>query len=152
DQFDPDPGNNTAAATETPQKADLQITKAVSNPTPNVGDTITFTITLRNAGPDAATSVTVRDVLPSSVAFVSAAASQGSYSSTSGIWTVGTVNPGAPQTLTITAQVTAPGPQANTAAVNHSDQFDPDLTNNTDTTSATPQQADLAVLKTVDQS
>ena len=51
DQFDPDTGNNTASATETPQQADLAVTKTVSNPTPNVGDTITFTVTLTNPGP-----------------------------------------------------------------------------------------------------
>ena len=57
DQFDPNTGNNTASATETPQQADLAITKTVSNPTPNVGDIITFTVTLTNTGPDAATGV-----------------------------------------------------------------------------------------------
>ena len=46
-----------ASATETPQQADLAVTKTVSNPTPNVGDTITFTVTLTNTGPDAATGV-----------------------------------------------------------------------------------------------
>ena len=43
DQFDPDAGNNSASATETPQQADLALTKTVSNPTPNVGDDVTFT-------------------------------------------------------------------------------------------------------------
>ena len=57
DQFDPNTGNNSASATETPQQADLAVTKTVSNPTPNVGDTITFTVTLTNNGPDAATGV-----------------------------------------------------------------------------------------------
>src|SRR5262249_41111581 len=132
DQFDPNPGNNSAAATATPQQADLQVTKAVSNPTPNVGDTITYTVTLRNAGPDPATNVTIRDVLPSGVTFVSASPSQGSYSSATGLWTVGTVNPGTPQTLTLTATVTNPAASANTATVSHSDQFDPDPANNTD--------------------
>ena len=32
--------------------ADLAVTKTVSNPTPNVGDTITFTVTLTNHGPE----------------------------------------------------------------------------------------------------
>ena len=45
DQFDPDTANNSASATETPQQADLAVTKTVSDPTPNVGDTITFTVT-----------------------------------------------------------------------------------------------------------
>ena len=57
DQFDPNPANNSASATETPQQADLAVTKTVSDATPNVGDQITFTVTLTNAGPDAATGV-----------------------------------------------------------------------------------------------
>jgi large repetitive protein len=35
--------------------ADLSVTKTVSDATPNVGDQITFTVTLNNAGPDDAT-------------------------------------------------------------------------------------------------
>ena len=81
DQFDPNTGNNSASATETPQQADLAVAKTVSNPTPNVGDTITFTVTLTNAGPDAATGVEVTDLLPAGLSFVSATASQGSYDS-----------------------------------------------------------------------
>ena len=77
DQFDPDTGNNTASATETPQQADLAVTKTVSNATPNVGDQITFTVTLTNNGPDAATGVQVTDLLPAGLTFVSANASQG---------------------------------------------------------------------------
>ena len=38
--------------------------KQVSNPTPNVGDQIIYTITVINAGPDAATGVQVTDLLP----------------------------------------------------------------------------------------
>ena len=48
----------------TPQQADLALTKTVSNPTPNVGDTITFTVTLTNNGPDTATNVQVTDLCP----------------------------------------------------------------------------------------
>ena len=42
DQFDPNTGNNSAAASETPRRADLQVGKTVDNPTPNVGDTMGF--------------------------------------------------------------------------------------------------------------
>ena len=69
DQFDPNPGNNTASATVTPQQADLALTKTVSNPTPNVGDSVTFTVTLTNNGPNTATEVQVSDLLPAGLSF-----------------------------------------------------------------------------------
>ena len=119
DQFDPNTANNTARATVTPQQADLALTKTVDNPTPNVGDTITYTITLTNNGPDAATGVTVTDLLPAGLTFVSASPSQGSYNPTTGLWTVGTVDPRLrPQTLTITATVSSVRPRStNTATI-----------------------------------
>src|SRR5262249_36820510 len=108
DQFDPNPGNNTGSTTETPQQADLSVSKRVSNPTPNVGDVITFTITLANAGPDSATNVTVRDPLPAGLDFVSAAPSLGNYDSTTGLWTVGTLPGTASVTLTLQARARGP--------------------------------------------
>jgi uncharacterized repeat protein (TIGR01451 family) len=149
DQFDPNTGNNSASATETPQQADLAVTKTVSNPTPNVGDTVTFTVTLADLGPDPATNVTVEDLLPAGLTFVSATPSQGGYSSATGVWTVGTVTTTTAQTLLIQATVTSPNPQTNTASVSHSDQFDPNTANNSASATETPQQADLAVMKTV---
>jgi uncharacterized repeat protein (TIGR01451 family) len=130
DQFDPNPGNNSAGATETPQRADLVLSKSVNDATPAVGDTITYTVTLSNDGPDAATSVQVTDRLPAGVSFVSAAPSQGMYDPTSGLWTVGTVTTTAPQTLLIQATVVSPGSQTNTATITHADQFDPSRANN----------------------
>src|SRR5262249_59978362 len=96
DQFDPDAANNHASATQTPQQADLALSKTVSDETPNVGDTITSTITLTNNGPDAATNVQVTDFLPAGLTFVSATPSQGTYSSTTGLWTVGTMTTATP--------------------------------------------------------
>jgi uncharacterized repeat protein (TIGR01451 family) len=149
DQFDPNAGNNSARATETPQQADLAVTKDVDNPTPNVGDPVTFTVTLTDAGPDPATNVVLADLLPPGLSFVSAAVSQGSYDANVGVWTVGTVAPGAPQTLTLTATVVGPSPQTNTVVVSHADQFDPDAGNNSASATETPQQADLALTKVV---
>ena len=65
----------------------------MSNPTPNVGDTVTFTVTLSNKGPNAATNVQVSDPLPAGLLLVSATPSQGVYDSGSGLWTVGTGDP-----------------------------------------------------------
>src|SRR4029450_5076815 len=72
DQFDPNTPNNSASATETPQRADLALVKTVDNATPNVGDTIAFTVTLTNNGPDPATNVQVADLLPLGLTLVSA--------------------------------------------------------------------------------
>ena len=52
--------------------ADLAVTKTVSDATPNVGDQITFTVTLSNNGPNDATGVQVTDLLPAGLTFVSA--------------------------------------------------------------------------------
>jgi uncharacterized repeat protein (TIGR01451 family) len=150
DQFDPDTGNNSADATVTPQRADLALTKTVNNPTPNVGDTVTFTIGLTNKGPDTATNVNVADVLPPGLSLVSATPSQGTYGG--GVWTVGTVSPSVPLTLVLTATVVSPNPETNTATISHADQFDPNTANNSASAKVTPQQADLAVLKTVSNS
>jgi len=126
-------------------QVDLSITKMVSDATPNVGDTITFTIALTNSSGNPATNVTVQHLLPAGLAFVSATPSQGTYNNISGVWTVGTVNSAAQ--LLIQATVVSPTAQTNTASISHVDQ------SNTGNTSAsateTPQQADLQLTKTV---
>src|SRR5262249_56177259 len=92
------------------------------------------------------------DKLSTDVSCVNFSATEGSYDSNSGVWTVGTVNPGTPQTLIITAKVLNSNPAANTASIDHADQFDPNTANNSDTASTNPQEADLALAKTVSNS
>ncbi len=93
DQFDPVTTNNTASVVETPQQADLALAKTVSNPAPNVGDTITYTVTLSDNGPDAATNAQVTDLLPAGLSFVSDTPSQGTYDAGTGS---GAWGPGSP--------------------------------------------------------
>ena len=150
DTYDLNSANNSATATETPQQADLSLSKSVSNVTPNVGDVITYVVTLTNNGPDAATHVTLNDLLPTGVSLVSAAPSLGTYDHATGIWTVGTIATNTSQTLTVNATVTSPGSATNTVWVGHSDQYDPDPANNTASVSETPQQAELGVTETID--
>ena len=154
-EYDPNPDNNTDTVTETPQYADLAVDKQVSDATPNVGDTITYTITLTNLGADTATGVTLLDQVPAGLQFVSAQPSQGTYTAGTGIWDVGTVDTVYPRTLTIQAIVLppssgAPQPQTNTASVSTSDQYDPDPDNNSSSATETPKYADLDLRKTVD--
>ena len=72
------------------------------------GQNVVFTLTLSNAGPTEATGVTVNDLLPAGLTFVSSTPSQGTYNANTGVWNVGTVNSGANATLMITATVTGP--------------------------------------------
>ncbi|GHG33671.1 hypothetical protein GCM10017784_29300 [Deinococcus indicus] len=122
---------NTVSTLDVAEAADLSVQKTVDNPTPVVGSTVTFTVTVRNAGPDATTNVTVSDALPAGYTLISAAPSQGTYAPTTGAWTV---TPSAPlasgdqATLTITATVNPAGPYTNTAQLLSSDQPDPDST------------------------
>ena len=85
--------------------ADLAVSKGVDDATPNVGDTITFTVTVTNSGPDKATDVRVLDLLPAGLTYVSAVASQGSYDASTGVWTAGGVTVGTPLTLVMQATV-----------------------------------------------
>ena len=53
------------------QDADLGVSKVVDNATPNEGDTIQYTVTINNNGPDDATTVSVTDLLPAGVTHIS---------------------------------------------------------------------------------
>lgn len=62
---------------------------------------------------------------------MSASPSQGTYNAATGVWNIGTVTTAFPRTLAIQAMVDAANPGTNIAAILHSDQFDPDGSNNT---------------------
>lgn len=140
--------------------ADLSLTKTVNPPTANVGQIVTFTVSLTNSGPNVATNVTVRDTLPAGLSLVSASASVGSYNASTGIWTVGTLAANSSASLTVQARLTTSNPATNTAQVASSDQPDPDSTpnnnapNEDDQASVTvsSQVADLSLGSTVSSS
>src|SRR5262249_17301049 len=128
----------------------LAIVKIVDDANPNVGDTVTFKITVTNNGPNTATNVTVQELMDSGLKFVSATPSQGGFNQSTGIWTVGTVSLAGVATLLVRAIDTNADPVTNTASIAHSDQFDPITANNSASTTVKGAQADLAVIKTVD--
>ena len=115
-------------------------------PTPNVGDTITFTVTLTDNGPTRPPTCQVTDLLPAGLTFVSATPSQGTLRQRDRrLDRRHGRHIGAADTLLIQARVVSPDPQTNTATISHADQFDPNPGNNTASTPETPQQADLAL-------
>jgi uncharacterized repeat protein (TIGR01451 family) len=112
---------------------DLSLTKTVDNAIPDPGDTITYTITVTNDSPDAATGIQVTDVLPGGISYVSDTPSRGTYTHATGIWDVGSIAGGASETLRITVTVdagTGGTTITNTAEVSAVDQGDPDSTPN----------------------
>ena len=152
---DPDQTNNSSGLilNAGANEADLAVVKKVNNPTPGVTENIVFTITVTNNGPDNATGVTLTDILPAGLTYISDD-SGGDYVPGTGIWTVGALNVDNSAALQITARVDNAGEIINTAGITTSDQTDPDRTNNESIAvinqdPSHPQIADLAVQKTV---
>ena len=164
--IDSTPGNGNLAEDDlarvslTPIVVDLAVSKTVDDTTPDVGQDVTFSVVVRNDGPDDATGVQVRDVLPQGLSFVSAQVTQGSYSAGTGLWQVGTVAAAASHTLSLVATVTTPGTKTNTAEVGTANEFDIDSTpgngnpaeDDLARVSLTPTLVDLALTKVVDVS
>jgi len=87
--------------------ADLVTVKTLASgdATPDEGDTVTFDITITNNGAAQATNVSLFDQLPAGITYTTNTTSQGSYNSTTGLWTVGTINDGATATITLSGTV-----------------------------------------------
>ena len=91
----------TAAAWIFSWNSDLSVSKTVNNASPYENNTITYTVTLTNTGPENATHVSLTDSLPAGVTYVSDTRSQGTYNSGTGLWTVGDLINGDTATLAI---------------------------------------------------
>jgi uncharacterized repeat protein (TIGR01451 family) len=132
--------------------ADLAVMKEGDLNSIITGSNLTYTITVTNLGPDAATGVTAIDTLPEAAAtFNSATSSQGTctYDPSANRVTcnLGILETNASATVTIQITPTTPGEIVNTITV-IGEQFDPHLANNTASTTTTVLPvADLAVSK-----
>jgi len=117
--------------------SNLGVTKTANVPTFTPGQQITFTITVSNAGPDAATATTVTDVLPAGTTFVSATPSQGSCSGTTTVTcSLGTLNNGANATITLVVTATGSSNITNTATASSASN-DPASGNNSGSATVT---------------
>lgn len=142
-----DPSGNQALCSYTLEvaqaasQADLSLTKSDSPDPVTEEQALTYTLTVRNNGPDGATGVVVEDQLPSSAAFVSATPSQGSCSANRQTVTcnVGAMSNGAVVTIEIEVTPSTPGTITNQASVESSN--DPSLGNNSDSENTTVEAA-----------
>ena len=109
--------------------ADIAVVKTPSTSKPILGQQIVYTVTARNNGPDGATGVTVTDVLPSGLLYVSSSASVGTYHPANGVWTIGALADGATATLHVSVVAERLGTIVNTATKSAETQTDPNLGN-----------------------
>jgi uncharacterized repeat protein (TIGR01451 family) len=134
------PNNGGGGTTPTSTVADIAITKTIDNATPNSGDTVNYTLTVTDFGPATSTGVVATDTLPAGLTFVSATTSVGSYSSSTGTWTIGNLSASSTATLTIAAVVNAGAGTTitNTGVVGEdSTETDSNLANNSSSVSLT---------------
>ncbi|TAE29229.1 MAG: DUF11 domain-containing protein [Cytophagales bacterium] len=122
--FDTDPSDNsgttsfTVTLAPTPQ---LVLTKQVDKSKAELGDTVSYTITLTNTGPVAATSVVVSDTFSAGLSLVagSSVASSGTFTpgASGGTWTLASLPANATATLVFAARPTEEGIAYNTASI-----------------------------------
>jgi uncharacterized repeat protein (TIGR01451 family) len=122
--------------------ADLGITKTPTGGAFFAGQQMTYTIVVNNAGPNAANTVAVTDVLPAGTTFVSAIPSQGTCSGTTTITcTLGVIANGGNATIALKITPNTPGPLSNTTTVSAAPQPDPNPANDSATSAVTVQPA-----------
>ncbi len=158
---DGDPSDNTITATTTVVggNSDVQMTKTASPTTVAVGSNVTYTLTPRFNGGEppgtlAPNVITVTDVLPAGLTFVSATGSGWDCNNVSG--TVTCTRPGPytggnftnMPTITLVATATATGAISNTATIT-APETDPVPGNNSSTVGVTgSNNADMSLTKT----
>ena len=142
---DTDLSNNSSSAEvcvppPDPEVIDLELTKNVDQATVPVGTNVTWTITVVNQGPDAATGVTVSDNLPSGVSYVSDNGG-GAFDAATATWTIGNLAVGASVSLQVTTSVDEPGVHVNEAQVATANEDDIDSTPGNDIASEDDQDS-----------
>ncbi len=160
---DPNSTNNSATVSTTvasPSQADVRIVKTASPEPVNQGTNLAYTLTVTNGGPAVAQGVSVSDVLPSQVTYVSSSASQGSCIYTSATTSIScalgslSVGSSAVVTINVTANTfSSVSLSSNTATVS-STTSDPNSANNTSTAVSTiqsPTAVDIASFRAFTQ-
>ena len=147
-EYDYNLNNNRAESLiNVPKAADLSINKVVNVSNPNYGDLVKWTLTVRNNGPDNATEVTVGDIIPQGLVFIS---SNGNY--VNGKWSVGTLNVGQSKSLEIVTLVNITGNIINKANVSGKEYDHNPSNNNASKSIYVPKAADLSINKVVNVS
>ncbi len=139
DVFETTTANNTASiSTLASTGADLALSLSASAEPVLLGNSLSYTITVANGGPEGATGVVVSDTLPAGVSFVSATPSAGSCTESGGNvnCALGAIAAGGNATAALEVSTTMIGTITNTASVSGNEP-DIDPTNNSAAVSTT---------------
>ncbi|AMM51273.1 hypothetical protein TH61_08945 [Rufibacter sp. DG15C] len=143
--------NNSATATIAVQPAaDIEVKNVSDKSTYNNGDLVTYTITARNIGPNAATGVSITDKLPAGLTLEGTIPS--AYNASTGVWTVGALAINETKTLTLTARISTLESKTTTASLDNRAGFEIDSNSGNNSASNTitvAPVADVAVTSSV---
>ncbi|MFQ5578186.1 MAG: DUF11 domain-containing protein, partial [Anaerolineae bacterium] len=143
---DQHPADNTASAATLVGVADLSVSKVDSADPAPAGSVATYTITVRNLGPDTASGVVVTDTLPPGTPPLAFSDPPCVLAGNELGCTLGTLAPQATRTLTVTVQPAATGTITNSVRVAGVEP-DPNPANNSAAQPTTFSTPDLSVEK-----
>jgi uncharacterized repeat protein (TIGR01451 family) len=98
--------NVGVAVVAPPQPPQLQLSKSADRTSAQIGDTITYTLTVGNVGAGPTTNVQLFDAIPTGTSFVGASNGGGFVSGGTIGWNLGPLNAGASTSVTLSVQVT----------------------------------------------
>ncbi|MEM9142951.1 MAG: hypothetical protein AAGA86_08190, partial [Bacteroidota bacterium] len=116
----------------TPAIADLEITKTADVSSAVFGDTVVFTVTISNLGPNTANTIVIQDNLPNGFQLISVETSLGSYANDLGEWTIPSLGVNEDATLTMTTEAVEGDDHTNVALLLALDEIDNNADNNRD--------------------
>lgn len=114
---------------EVEKSADVSIVKLVNETNPNYQNLVKWTLIIRNNGPDKANNISIDEVLPDGLIFVSYKATKGIYREDS--WIMCCLENGEEQTMEIICKVNKTGKITNEVIIS-ADEYDYNETNNMD--------------------
>jgi uncharacterized repeat protein (TIGR01451 family) len=118
--------------------SDLALTMVDAPDPVRKGTNLVYTLTVQNNGPSDAGSITLSDLLPTGITFVSAVPAQGTCTGTAAVTcALGTLNAGAKTSVKITIKPKKAGVISNSASISSAIVTDPDTTNNSKTVTTT---------------
>lgn len=117
--------------------SDLGIEKSVDNLSPDVGEVVTFTLTVTNHGPHNALNVVVTDIVPDGYTDIANIDNDGVLDGNTITWNITELENTASKTLSFKAKVVNDGDYTNTATVT-GDSEDPNPENNEDAATVVP--------------